>query len=752
MATAVVLVAILGAGGYPAPARGQAAEDRPSAPLERTLVDVATLSDGDGAAPRLLTIEGPRVATDGVATVAVSAIEGEPDGWRTVSALTVTLADLQDALPGTPWLIGLDDERAALLVPGRPDRTLLVGLRIGAEAEIRETGRQVLDATVDDAGAADVDGDGTQELVLATAQTLRAGATCQGSTIRTLSGGVAGPPAVHLVEGFRLAGGVVGRWDERPGDDLLAYAYPNCPAGPDDPSRAARVVIRLEDGALVRTDDVGGDRLEGLPWLGPPARLDIDGAGLHEAIAMTAAGLAIVDPQADWRPTALSERLGFPVTLGPSVPRDGPTRVAWLDLGGPDAVATATVERGADGAVAVTLGHRPGATRDPRSDPIVIEAIGALGRGDGVWGWEGALADPGCPVTLVPGTATPCEGGDSDRGPLWIGTRPLLAYGPSEGRRLVAAAGLVMNPANAYPATPSPWAMAPSGAWRHGPSVPFVLADLSVDDVLGSDAPRGPEVVLPDPVARDGVVEVAGPIGTRAFVLVQPLREDGADPGPAPSWAGFVGDGEDGTGPTVLRLGGAAGAEPPAGSGSASIGLPDWEGPRPARRWSLAIAAIDDRGTLARPIMLVVERDLEPPAVALEAPFLSAPWPFAAGLVGNAEPGARVTVEGVGEVVTDGTGSFTIDRPLAPWPQTLRLVARDAAGNETPITVSVVGGLDYRQLPWIWILGLLLVLAAGISGLRAGRSPSTPGYPTAGPAAGDSGVEFEELPPRLGPR
>jgi hypothetical protein len=747
---AAILAAVAWPGATAEPARAQLSEPPPpSATLDRTLADVAVLAEAPSGAPRLLTVEDARSdAAADTTSVRLATIQGGTGGWRTLTQRAVGVEELGDVPVGTPWIVGLDPDRFALLVPVlATHRTLLVGLHVTAHGGVEETARQVIDATIDDAGAADIDGDGSQDLVLASAQTLRAGGTCQGSTIRTLSGGLEGAAAVHPVEGLRLAGGVLGRWDDRPGEDLLAYAYPNCPAGPDDATRVVRVVLRLTDGAIGRTDEVGGDRLEGLPWLGPPVRLDIDGTGLHEAISMTPSGLAVVDPTSGWTATPLSDRLGFPVALGPAGPRGGPPRVAWLDLGGPDAVATATVERGEDSAISVLPGHRPGATRDPRSDPVVIEAIGALGRGSGVWAWEGELTEAGCTVILVPGTASRCGTGDSQRGPIWIGTRPLLTYGLPDHPRLVVAAGMVMNPANAYPATPSPWAAAPSGAWRHGPSVPFVLGDLAADALSEAGALRAPVVEIPDLVVRDGTVKVTGPAGARAFVLVSDLgpRTDGLDP--APGWAAFV-PGDDEAGPLVLRLPAPAAGTANGGSSSVSIGLPGWDGPSPAQRWSLRIAAIDDRGTLARPIVVIIDRDADPPSLDLPVPFLSPVWPLDARLTGGSEPGARVTVEGIREVTTDGSGAFTVETPLAPWPQTLRLVARDPAGNETRTVVSVVGGVDYRQLPWVWILGVALVLAAVISGLRGVRSRADQdGSTTTGRAGDDGGFELEELPP-----
>ena len=135
-------------------------------------------------------------------------------------------------------------------------------------------------------------------------------------------------------------------------------------------------------------------------------------------------------------------------------------------------------------------------------------------------------------------------------------------------------------------------------------------------------------------------------------------------------------------------------------------------------------------------------------------------WPFAAALPGAAEPGATVDVDGIGPIEPDRRGRFTIETPLAPWPQTLRIVATDLSGNETVREVSVIGGVDYRRFPWELIGAVALLGAVGISGMLGSRwRRSTGGARPVSVAAGrgayyDDGpvAEIEDLPPGAGLR
>ena len=116
-------------------------------------------------------------------------------------------------------------------------------------------------------------------------------------------------------------------------------------------------------------------------------------------------------------------------------------------------------------------------------------------------------------------------------------------------------------------------------------------------------------------------------------------------------------------------------------------------------------------------------------------------------LTGTAEPGSTVDVPGVGQLRAGRGGAFEFETTLAPWPQTYVLTASDAAGNRTSVELSVVGGVDYRRLPWIGIAIVAIVVVAGVNAARGGRHrPGIPIDPATWPQP-----EIEELPVEGGP-
>lgn len=72
------------------------------------------------------------------------------------------------------------------------------------------------------------------------------------------------------------------------------------------------------------------------------------------------------------------------------------------------------------------------------------------------------------------------------------------------------------------------------------------------------------------------------------------------------------------------------------------------------------------------------------------------------------------------------------------------MTAVDPFGNETTGTVSLVGGVDYRVLPWPAILAVVLLLGAAASAVRGSRR-----VPTVEPyREDDPAPEVEDLPDR----
>jgi hypothetical protein len=270
-----------------------------------------------------------------------------------------------------------------------------------------------------------------------------------------------------------------------------------------------------------------------------------------------------------------------------------------------------------------------------------------------------------------------------------------------------------------------------------------------------------PRASIDPTAAADGGTELPGFTGARLFVSAIAIG-DGAEPPaevPDPLDA-LVRHGVRPSVESVVRVPVPPGLESGRDGSFApfsldAVRLPDGS---PADRWQLTVVPINDWGEVGSTASGTIIRDLEGPRVSVEVPFVSPIWPIPARLSGAADPGSTVEVEGVGPIEPDRRGRFAFETPLAPWPQDLRVTATDRSGNRTVQAISVIGGLDYRRLPWAFlaalgILGVVAVRGLGAAGnLRALRV----GEGAAWSAAGDdeTGPEIEDLPPGsgLGPR
>lgn len=106
---------------------------------------------------------------------------------------------------------------------------------------------------------------------------------------------------------------------------------------------------------------------------------------------------------------------------------------------------------------------------------------------------------------------------------------------------------------------------------------------------------------------------------------------------------------------------------------------------------------------------------------------------------GQTVPYATVSVGGR-TATPDAEGAFVVRVTLPPWPTEVAVVAVDPVGNAAHATVSGVGIVDYRALPWIPITVVLLVGAAATLYVRAPRSaPAAPRR--------DDGASLEEVDP-----
>ena len=112
---------------------------------------------------------------------------------------------------------------------------------------------------------------------------------------------------------------------------------------------------------------------------------------------------------------------------------------------------------------------------------------------------------------------------------------------------------------------------------------------------------------------------------------------------------------------------------------------------------------------------------------------------LSATLQGRASPGASVTADGRA-VSTDLSGGFTVGVDAPIWPSRVLVTARDQLGNEVVEVVEVVGVLDYRGLPWAVMLVLATLVAGGVLYVRTPKR-----RPTAKVPADDGRLEELEL-------
>jgi hypothetical protein len=725
--------------------------------LDRQVSDLAVLdTHGDAATPLLMVLD-PTAPAPSSARLSVLRRE---DAWTPVATRDIDLAG--DGLDAR-WLIGLGDGRFALIAtsprtaPGT-GRAVVVALDVeshGDAVTIDEVDRQGFDRAIEDAGAADVDGFGSAELVLGMRPLYEPSGSCGTSSLVVVDGSLAGIRRRIDLPG-RLAAGVVGRFDAQPGEDLLVYSSADCPPGGTTVARLT--LIRLSDGVQTRAIR---DLLHLDPTAyPPPVRVDLDGSAPDEVIARRDGELSFLDPSDSWRSLRIAGSGSVPLAGGPSVRPEVPgVRVALFDGAGAGALVTGRLGRDAKGAAAWEAPSTlPAGTFDPDRWAILAGSVQAAATHEKpANAWLGDALDVGCPDLLVPGAILPCGTDELRAGPAWLATRPVAAIQVEGQRILLIAAGLAWDPRIGLPEAPTPWASGPAGWWRHGPSTPFALGEIGLRD-LGSflDVPTS-AVAMEATATRDGGTEVAGSAGARLFTTIVPLAERGNGLPVAPTAFDALTAGPARGGRwEVVRM------PVPSGSGS------ERDGPRaplmlgdlrladgqPASGWAMQIVPVNDWGEWGEPVAQTIIRDAVDPAVALDAPFTSAPWPFYMHLAGRAEPGTSVVVDGIGDVPVDRNGGFAIDAQLAPWPQAFRVTATDPAGNVAVREFSIVGGVDYRRFPWPGIAAgalLALVAARGMFGggrdraTRAGSTRRSSGTPDDG-----STPEIEELPPGSG--
>ena len=156
----------------------------------------------------------------------------------------------------------------------------------------------------------------------------------------------------------------------------------------------------------------------------------------------------------------------------------------------------------------------------------------------------------------------------------------------------------------------------------------------------------------------------------------------------------------------------------------------------PGSRWRARIVVTTPAGHAYLAAWDVVARSGPPPIeVAVATPFGSP----AVEIDGRTLAHATVRIDGR-PVALDPGGAFAARVELPPWPTEVVIEVDDGLGNVARTTVAGVGWFDYRGLPWLPILALVVGAAAAALLLRVPRV-----MPLPRPA--DDDAALEELPP-----
>ena len=222
----VIAALLLGAGlvaGPGGPVR--AADATVSSVLDRAFVDAAFV-DRPGGTPDLLTLALDE-ATFGLVHVDLLRRDST---WAIEAEAAADLSASFDG--GTPWLVQLGAGSFEIIAATNDQSTLVTHIRVAAGA-LTVDPPIVVGLSTNDAGAADVNGDGALDLVLA--GYIGAGTTdCPPSAIAVVSGldstlAFLQPIVLPgVTNNVRLAGAALGEWDDVPGLDLLANAFETC--------------------------------------------------------------------------------------------------------------------------------------------------------------------------------------------------------------------------------------------------------------------------------------------------------------------------------------------------------------------------------------------------------------------------------------------------------------------------------------------------------------------------------------------
>jgi hypothetical protein len=695
--------------------------------------------------PRLLVVAPPDPHEPG--TIHLVLLDRGPDTWSVAARLDV---ETGLAVAGPGELAALDDAVALVSRDDQARRTSVSRVLVGPTG-IRTTAQVLLDVGAGGVGAADIDGDGVRELALtgAAARGDR-GDGCRRTVLEVLDGRTLEPRSGPTPLGVSLSSAAIGRFGGR-GESLVAVGTPGCDAD-TVPWVTGIISVDLATARTRLVRDLSAARPEA-SGVGPvqPLPVDLGGDGGDDVVVRVADGSAILEPDRDWRATTLDDGA---IPLAVAAASTGPPVLVLYRAGvASDGRSAPTVELRVvrrDGpaialgvrAVAVAVGRGP----DGQAPPAAITRATDPAAPPPVW--SGDLAGIGCAAIVVPAVTFQGCGRASAwtarTGPAWISTVPLASYGPPRARRLLVAAGLGWGTATGALASPSPAAssLARATGWRSAPSSPFALEELDAGDVAYfTSFPAAAIDVDPNGGGRDTPqLVLGGTAGDRVFARLTPAIPSAADwSAPRPQYvddptglatAGFLGAtpraGASRTGVIPIPPASTAGANPGsivlplplAAAAGTAPGDPGGAVAPLAAAWQVSALGLNAYGMPSPIVSALVAVDTTGPNLTLDPPFVSLPWPLGAALRGVAEPGSRVGLDGGPLAEAAMNGAFEIRAQLAPWPQALTIRAVDEHGNVTIRTLDVVGGLDYRRLPWQSILVAATLLGAAVSTWR----------------------------------
>lgn len=176
----------------------------------------------------------------------------------------------------------------------------------------------------------------------------------------------------------------------------------------------------------------------------------------------------------------------------------------------------------------------------------------------------------------------------------------------------------------------------------------------------------------------------------------------------------------------------ASAAVPP--SGSVRISVPAPRTPGAGQRAALAVTTPAGRSYLATWDVRLLA-DAPPLAVLVATPIGSGE----VEVTGRSATYATISVDGQ-PVAVDEQGRFSVRLPAPPWPTEFAVTATDPFGNVSSTTATGVGWFDYRSLPWIPIAAGALALAGVFLFLRVPRASPLP-------RRADDDAGLEELGP-----